>query len=1076
MSSKDDKKRHSVPKFTSFKPKAVDTARVGSSTDPVGSGATKRLDDASLSTERKEKDRPLSPRLGEHGRDKKPAHEPVPFDRKRGTAHPGDDLFVVDKRGDPLILRYGSNERSLIPSYRRFGGGKILGASGWLALSREGLREEFTIRQSSERGSAFRDKNLLSALASKASSRRIKSLTKQSVPDDGEDFIALGSSRKRKRGQEDTEEASDRDALSFRSINTRPKDHDSDLETDSDTSDADGGLYYLTPARQRSASLTQRVKDHPEDTQAWLDLIDLQDELLRESEDENHVRSKDELRGLASLRLSLFEKALAHTPTGSGREQLLVRLMREGSRVWSSQALSAKWLEVAQENPHSFALWRARIDFELTNLATFSYDRMKELFVDRLRYLADSLASPSPPLDAANVASQAIYVFLRLTRFLHDSGFVDVAVGAWQAMLELHFARPVLEHDDRATALSALGDFWENEAARIGEAGAKGWNRSIGSDTDIPDPPHSKPSVTAELPGTRDGFKAWAITEKQRASEARMPARITDEGNESDPYRVVMLSDVEPFLFFFPMSIAPSIRSQLVDAFLLFCGLPPALTTDGLLPSALNDPFVFNRSRDLQGDLEQELPRSEDGGRQQPQFRQEGARMALSPDVLFPGPSWFSYLPSWKTLYPQGDEAVAPSFVLNTLRQLARSFGLEDLGEYCLAMEYLNEPESARKAARIIIRLYPSNARLYNAYALVELANGNLDVAERVFASATGPSMSSAGSAGQLLWNTWAWAELQRGRQELAVARLCASVDGHKLDSPVSPTLLLKTKLHLSGQRDNCLSLGAYEDASVFAVSVALLEYLTSGDAENSSSRAQGDILSALRRVEEFSDELSSRNMGASVERERFLQFAAKLLFYHATNGPFRPAFLREHFEKFVCLFPQNTIFLTLFSWAESSFRVDDPVRRLLRRTVLSEPHNCVSNRVFAIRHELRFGNVHSVRNAFEAALTSEACRGCAQLWIYYIRFCRLRRDVLGSGKDRDVAKKVFYRAVAACPASKELYMEAFTTLARDMSSAELTAVFNTISAKALRVHVDLDEFMQQWEERRGKTQLGNDG
>jgi hypothetical protein len=41
--------------------------------------------------------------------------------------------------------------------------------------------------------------------------------------------------------------------------------------------------------------------------------------------------------------------------------------------------------------------------------------------------------------------------------------------------------------------------------------------------------------------------------------------------------------------------------------------------------------------------------------------------------------------------------------------------------------------------------------------------------------------------------------------------------------------------------------------------------------------------------------------------------------------------------------------------------------------------------------------------------------------------------------------------------------MEAFTTLIRDMSSAELRAVFTTIEAKGLRAHVDLTEFLETW-------------
>lgn len=66
-------------------------------------------------------------------------------------------------------------------------------------------------------------------------------------------------------------------------------------------------------------------------------------------------------------------------------------------------------------------------------------------------------------------------------------------------------------------------------------------------------------------------------------------------------------------------------------------------------------------------------------------------------------------------------------------------------------------------------------------------------------------------------------------------------------------------------------------------------------------------------------------------------------------------------------------------------------------------------------------------------------------------------------------AKDAFYRAIAACPWAKELYMEAFGgALAGEMGPSELKAVFSTMAAKGLRVHVDLEEFLKRWNERQG--------
>ncbi len=63
--------------------------------------------------------------------------------------------------------------------------------------------------------------------------------------------------------------------------------------------------------------------------------------------------------------------------------------------------------------------------------------------------------------------------------------------------------------------------------------------------------------------------------------------------------------------------------------------------------------------------------------------------------------------------------------------QLVRSFAIEELAEYSLAVEWLRDPGSAKKAARSLLKMFPSRLPLYNAYAVAERVNGNADVAGR---------------------------------------------------------------------------------------------------------------------------------------------------------------------------------------------------------------------------------------------------------------------------------------------------------------------------------------------------------
>lgn len=177
----------------------------------------------------------------------------------------------------------------------------------------------------------------------------------------------------------------------------------------------------------------------------------------------------------------------------------------------------------------------------------------------------------------------------------------------------------------------------------------------------------------------------------------------------------------------------------------------------------------------------------------------------------------------------------------------------------------------------------------------------------------------------------------------------------------------------------------------------------------------------------------------------------------------FRRAYIREQLVAFLQWFPRNAMFLTLLERADSSLRVIDETRQLLYDKILVKSHDCVSSRNFSIRHESHRGNVNTVASAYEHALSADACKFNLGLWLSYVRFCYRNRSL------RPKAKEVFYRALRHCPWSKEVMMEAFQTLIHGMKSDELRSVYNTITSKGLRVHVDLDDYVEQWQ--KGQAQ-----
>jgi len=79
--------------------------------------------------------------------------------------------------------------------------------------------------------------------------------------------------------------------------------------------------------------------------------------------------------------------------------------------------------------------------------------------------------------------------------------------------------------------------------------------------------------MSCATPSLEDSFERWLQAERHADRLCAMPGRATDLGldSEDDPYRVILFSDIRPFLF--PVQ-APEVRLQLIYAFLNFLGLP----------------------------------------------------------------------------------------------------------------------------------------------------------------------------------------------------------------------------------------------------------------------------------------------------------------------------------------------------------------------------------------------------------------------------------------------------------------------------------------------------------------------
>ncbi|KAM3513826.1 hypothetical protein MY11210_002551 [Beauveria gryllotalpidicola] len=1035
-----------VPKFGSFKSQSThDTSKPRDESqkrDSRGDRKKRSHDDRherhGRDGSRESKRRRERPRSRE--RERRTERKSAEVKSKSTARESGPELFVLDTKGDPLIRRYGALDRSQVPAYYRHGRGRVLGTSGRLFIHRDGPNDSFSLGMPGEGLPRYRDRDGLRSKRPLAHSQPIPLRRRRVSPagedDEDEGFLSLKSSKKHKEKEDSSD---DQEEQSYRSIEgkAKPKAYDSDMDSDTDASSELDDTEAGNPLKWKSIQLNRRVKENPADVDAWLELVEHQDELLRVSTAEG-TAPDHESHSYSEIKVSMLEKALANAQDAVERERILVPLMREGAKVWSSKVAAKKWAELGSQ-ADSHALWRLRLEFAMTSITEFDYTSVKTMLVERLRH---RLAQGNESMEAY---LEVIEVFLLATRFVHDAGYRELAVAAWQAVLELTFFR--LEADAEQGAVpDSFQAFWESEVPRVGEAGASGWKHYVATDgEDEPPEPRQAPSTSAAQ--SRDVFQVWARLEAESANTAKLPARTMDEGTEDDPFRVVTYTDIEPFLFMVPQSCLSSLSASLLDAFLVFCGLPPASSSEWarrLYRDQLLAPVGSNMPSVSIDDATPELHKDESVSRRPPLFDRSYSAFAISSRLLFPGKEWFSYF------QPQLLNAAVDGGWLETLLgQLIFSAGCKDLSEYYLAISFARDPSSVKKTAKKLLKQSPNSASLYNAYALAEHARGASDVAAKVLESALASSMLSQHSSRFRLHHTAAWIAFENGDLAASKRALCAASGAE-----VSFADVLKARCTFSDGMSEALATGDVESAETAAECLVLHGYLTNGEASEPMSFSQGNIAAAMQTLDCASQELAARGHGTSPSGERLVQFGAHLLYMHATRGPHRRVYIRDQVRKHLQSFPSNTILLSVLEWSDAGLRIVDETRQLLRDQTPRADN--VGARFFAVQHELARGNAHTAQAAFEQAVRGDTCRASATLWAWYVRFAHAHgRQLRRGGKG---AVDVLYRALRHCPWAKSVFMEAFTTLAGDLASDELRSVYGMMTAKGLRAHVELDE------------------
>ncbi|KAJ5930196.1 hypothetical protein N7466_005689 [Penicillium verhagenii] len=876
----------------------------------------------------------------------------------------------------------------------------------------------------------------------------------------------------------------------------------------SDTEQTTEQVDVDAESKTRNATLWKEVENKPQDIDAWLKFIDHQDILILGSKEDSHCFTRDERTSLADVKLSLYRKALTSASNSPHRDRLLLGRLQAGAQLWDSEKLLTQWEKTLLENPEFISLWVKFLDFCQTDSPNFTFGECVATHEKYLRHVSSLI--PLRP----KMVQVLVYIFLRLTLLFREAGYNEIAVGLWQAVLEFCCFKPesLVDSDE---ILSSFRQFWDSEAPRIGEDGAKGWSNNTSSG---PDPTTTNYSSNVQFP---PDVASWIEAERERITESQLPWRSLDGStpNVDDPLKVTLFCDIDHIL---PLFCNLTQSDELLDGFLYFSQLPHLTFPSNIQTTRvwgwdnlLRNEFVADHRLGLSSWIP---PRDEETKKPPKPFHYPLQNFLHTTETLFASPdTWFYSFQWWEKSRSFKPPLKAHQLALRALRALVdRHSDDDELVEYALALEFAFDPAIGKKSAKKIVKKRPSCLRLWNALALMESrseGDESKNKANGIWATALSMSSGFTQPEGKvdrvILWQSWIWHFVERGDMAQALYLLHhitdEKVDPEQIPSQstfFNPTATVKIQKFLRECQEKALAARraqayvAYTDCLGLTFYVGKWPFLCSLDVYDN----------AVLQLKQLAE-----------DQEAFKAFTAELL--HQARARviyncmckkeqiYSPMEFRALCQESITLFPHNTIFQSMCMWNEFNIIQLDRLRDVYKMTkggmdsqyqqgnasspVIPPQLVPISSYLLPIWIELVSprpnGPVNwNVRPAFERALGEvldpasfrggvavrsrfgvDSARSNLTIWKLYMLYERYH------AKDLQAAKAVLFRAIRACPWSKELIMFAFEHLRDGMPVSsgvdtlngdglkddELRRLILVIDERQLRLHINpLDE------------------
>lgn len=551
----------------------------------------------------------------------------------------------------------------------------------------------------------------------------------------------------------------------------------------------------------------------------------------------------------------------------------------------------------------------------------------------------------------------------------------------------------------------------------------------------------------------------WVRLEESKELQSRLPSRIATIDPsivDEDPYVVTLSDDIRDFLFDLTTHEA---RQALIYSIFVFLGLPFPPPGVGTNTHFCTDTFTHNEMKldRFWPPLIEKRPlliTYVDGIPMEPEHATVD-RHPFDYPVSYPvGVSelfarhghWFACLENCHL-----DCEADINFARNAFGQLNALQWNDHLAICHLSLESSISNKSAKKLAKDMLKDRSSNLILWNGYAQMEKSHGRLKEARRVYQTALASYRQFPESDQQsapLLYSAFAQLEWEEKRPEEALKILVSMATEEPYTetnpAPTNAQILKAHNYYMQKTAQVNLLVGSENETAIahhYNVCYALLQYMTRG------------IEAASEVYERGLEYIKERQAERGFDSEVLWVAYARLLYQHAVAGGvgYKPSQMRVLLERALALFPNNTIFISLHVWNETRTKIYNRVRKFFTQALDSEPN--IMLWLSAIRSELHRHHpydINLVRSLFESAVDNAGTRASILVWKLYIE-----HEIRCKNMDR--AKSLYYRAIRACPWSKELYLLGIRVLSRQLSEKELHEMVSLMMEKEIRMRSPID-------------------